>query len=89
MIERKAILDQPEISRYGALGVRIALLLVDGQEEIDSKWHRTSIPADVDPQAQMHAVNQHLLSMGYPAVSQGDIDCVVAAHTLMKGWLGL
>lgn len=89
MIERQTKLDQPEIHRSGSLGVKIAILLVDDGQEIDCKWHRTSIPADVDPQAQMDAVNQHLLSMGYPAVSQGDIDCVVAAHTLMKGWLGL
>lgn len=89
MITRKTVLEQPEPHRSGVLGVKIAILLVDDGQEIDCKWHRTSIPADIDPAAQMAAVNEHLASMGYPAVSQEDIDCVVAAHALMKGWLGL
>ena len=89
MIERQTKLEQPEIHRSGSLGVKIAVLLVDDGQEIDCKWHRTSIPADVDPAAQMAAVNEHLTSMGYPVVSQADIDCVVASHTFMKGWLGL
>ena len=60
MIERQTKLDQPEIHRSGSLGVKIAIVLVDGGQEIDCKWHRTSIPADIDPAAQMAAVNEHL-----------------------------
>lgn len=84
MIERKTTLEQPEPHRSGVLGVKIAILMVEDGVEIDRKWHRTSIPVDVDPQAQMDAVNEHLVSMGLPALPQADIDFVVACHTLLK-----
>lgn len=89
MIEKKSVLDQPELHRSGVLYVRLAKLLVEDGVEIGCEWHRTGIPHDIDPAAQMAAVNAHLAEMNYPAVSQADVDCVVASHALMKGWLGL
>lgn len=87
MIERKTVLDQPEPNlQTGTLGVRIAFLLVEDGSEIDRKWHRTSIPVDVDPAQQMAAVNAHLSIMEppMPPVSQVDIDFVVQCHALLK-----
>lgn len=84
MITRKTVLEQPEPHRSGVLGVKIAILMVEDGVEIDCKWHRTSIPVDVDPQAQMAAVNAHLVSMGLPALPQSDIDFVVQCHDLLK-----
>jgi len=89
MIERKTLLEQPEPHRSGVLGVKIALLMVEDGVEIDCKWHRTSIPVDVDPQAQMDAVNAHLLSMGLPELPQADIDFVVQCHDLLKQKMGV
>lgn len=83
MIERKTVLEQPEIHRSGNLGVKIAKLMVEDGNELDCQWHRTSIPFDADPVAQMDAVNSHLVSMGYPALPQADIDFVVQCHALM------
>lgn len=87
MIERKTVLDQPEPNcQTGVLGVKIAFLLLDGGKVIDSKWHRTAIPLDVDPVQQMEAVNAHLAIMDppMPQVSQADIDFVVQCHALLK-----
>lgn len=87
MIERKTVLEQPEPNvQTGVLGVKIAFLLVEDGVEIDRKWHRTSIPVDVDPVAQMDAVNAHLAIMAppMPPVSQADIDFVVQCHALLK-----
>lgn len=87
MIERKTVLDQPEPNcQTGVLGVKIAFLLVEDGKELDRKWHRTSIPVDVDPAQQMAAVNAHLAIMDppMPQVSQVDIDFVVSCHSLLK-----
>ncbi|MFD3301982.1 hypothetical protein [Aquipseudomonas alcaligenes] len=92
MIERKTVLDQPELNlQAGVLGVRIAFLLVEGEEEIDSKWHRTAIPVNVDPAHQMALVNAHLAIMEppMPPVSEADIDFVVQCHTLLTQRLAL
>lgn len=87
MIERKTVLDQPEPNvQSGVLGVKIAFLLVDDGKELDRKWHRTSIPVDVDPVQQMAAVNAHLAIMEppMPPVSQPEIDFVIQCHALLK-----
>lgn len=84
MIERKTALEQPELHRSGVLGIKIAKLLVENGEEISCEWHRTSIPVDVDPQAQMDAVNEHLVSMGLPAIPQSEIDFVIQCHNMLK-----
>lgn len=91
MIERKTVLEQPEPNRSGVLGVKIALLLVEDDVEIDCKWHRTTIPVDVDPIAQMVAVNAHLaiIEPPMPPVSQSDIDFIVQCHALLKQRMGL
>lgn len=87
MIEQKTVLDQPEPNcQTGVLGVKIAFLIVDGDVELDRKWHRTSIPVDIDPAQQMAAVNAHLAIMDppMPQVPQIDIDFVVQCHALLK-----
>lgn len=84
MIERKTVLEQSELHRSGVLGVKIAILMIEGGMEIDCKWHRTSVPADVDPQAQMEVVNAHLVSMGLPELPQADIDFAAKCHDLLK-----
>lgn len=84
MIERKTVLEQPESHRSGVLGVKIAILMIEDGVEIDCKWHRTSIPPDVDPQSQMDAVNAHLISMGMPELPQSEIDFVIQCHELLN-----
>lgn len=85
MIERRTVLDQVELTSAGFLGIRLAFLLVEGEVEIDRKWHRTAIPTDTPPAAQMEAVNNHLSIMEppMPLVSQADIDFVVQCHALL------
>jgi len=89
MITRKTVLEQPEPHRSGVLGVKIAILMVEDGVDIDCKWHRTSIPVDIDPQVQMDAVNAHLVSMGLPELPQTDIDFIVQCHDLLKQKMGV
>jgi len=86
MIERKVILEQPELNRSGILGVKIAKLLIEDGVETSCEWHRTSIPPDIDPQMQMDAVNAHLASMEppLPPISQEEIEFIKNCHTLLK-----
>ena len=86
MITRHTILEQPELNCTGVLGVKLAFLLIEDGVELDRKWHRTAIPVDADPAQQLAAVNAHLAIMEppMPAVSQEDIDFIVACHELLK-----
>lgn len=85
MIERKTVLDQVELGCSGILGVKIAFLLVEGDSELDRKWHRTQIPADADPDSHMQAINNYLASMdpAMPQMSMSDIEFVAACHSLL------
>jgi len=80
MIERKSIIDQLEYPRNGGTGVRIALLIVDGSVEINSRWHRTFIPAGLLASTQMGEVSAHLEQMGEAAISTEDVAKVCAFH---------
>lgn len=82
MLARKTIVDQIEITRDNFVQVRLCLLIVDGETEVSSRYHRTSIPPEGDPAAQMGFVNQHLASMGEEPVLQADIDRIAAFHAL-------
>lgn len=79
MIERKSTVDQIEITALGPVQIRIALQIVDGDQVLSSKWHRTLIEHPSLAQAQMDAVNEHLTTqMGESAISQEDIDRIKA-----------
>lgn len=86
MIQRKTVVEQPELNRSGLLQIKIALLLVDGDQEISCDWHRTAVALDGDVQLQMDFVNQQLSNMqpAIPPVSQEDIDFIKACHELLK-----
>ena len=86
MIERKTLVEQPELHRSGLMMIKIALLLVEDNTEISCNWHRTAVGLDGDAQQQMDFVNAHLAMMEppMPPVSQEDIDFIKACHELLK-----
>jgi len=83
-IERKTVVDQIEITRDGSIGVRLGLLLVDGDKELSCKWHRTLIPLTVLPEDQLAYVNDHLIEMGEDTLTQEEIADVAAYHSLSQ-----
>lgn len=82
MIERKSVLDRVEIERDGTVGVRILLLLVEGGEELSQKYHRTSIPVEVDPTVQMGYVNDHLRQMGEEELDVDSLADIASLHAV-------
>ena len=86
MIERKTVLDQPELHRSGLLQLRLALLLVEDGVELSSALHRTAIELDGDVQATMDLVNSHLSVMAppMPPLAQSEIDFIKKCHELQK-----
>lgn len=86
MIQRKTVIEQPELHRSGVLQVKIALLLVEGESELACDWHRAAVGLDEDVQEKMDSVNQDLTSREppIPPVSQLDIDFIKACHALQK-----
>ena len=73
MLEKKTIVDQLEITRTGAVQVRLGLLIVDDGREVDCKWHRTVIEPGGLVDEQMAAVNAHLEQMGRLPVDDAGI----------------
>lgn len=86
MIERKTVIEQPELHRSGLLNVKIALLLVDGDTEIQSSWHRVTLELGDDAREQMAHVNQYLAENDppLPSISESDIQFIEECHALQK-----
>lgn len=85
MIEKRSIVDQIEITRSGAVQVRFALLLVEDDKEIDSKWHRTVVNPGIDVDLQMGAVNRDLASarINMPAITSKQTEQLKAVCKLV------
>lgn len=88
MIERKTMLDQVELTRNGAVNIRLALCLVEGDVEIHTTYHRVSIDISGDVVAQMAVVVQHLGEQGFPPLPEPALQLLRAGHQLIKDYLG-
>lgn len=73
-IERTTVLDQIEVYADNAVGVRLALLLMDGHTVVDKKYHRFVLVAGVDVDATIAAVSEHLEHTGKPPIEPSDAD---------------
>lgn len=73
MLERKTVVDQIEIRRDGSVGVRLALLIVDGAKEVGKEYHRVSFDGSADVAALFDDLNGALQENGHEPVSQPDI----------------
>lgn len=86
-IERKTVVDQLEIGRGGELRLRLGLLLVDGDQELACRYHRTGFDM-TGPSAivdmQMELVNTHLIEMGELPVGVEDILKIKAYFDFIK-----
>ena len=74
-MQTRTILDRIEIEpQTGTIAVRMLKQIADESGKVlGSEYHRTSIGPDTDPVVQMAAVNAHLATMGYPALSEEDM----------------
>ena len=68
-MEKRTLFDKVECPDTGAIGVRLRKVIVDGEKEIHSEYHRTVIEDGVSADEQMETVNRHLDVLGYPPVS--------------------
>lgn len=84
MLKKSTVIDQIELCRDGITRLRIALLVLDGEKEIFCKWHRTMLEADIDPEAQMNIVNEHLASMGEEVISPAEVAKIKRAREFHK-----
>lgn len=76
----QTILDRIEIEpQTGNIAIRMLKQIADEHGTVlASAYHRTSIAANADPATQMAAVNEHLVTMGYPALSESDMTRIAA-----------
>lgn len=76
MITRQTVIDKIEVTRDGAVALRLGLLLVEDGHELDCKWHRTVIAPAANIDEQVRAVNAHItadaiapgITGGYPPI---------------------
>lgn len=85
MIEKRTVIDQIEATRSGILFLKLQKQIVEDGRVLGSEPHRTPIEPGVSLDAQMRAVNAHLLQMGYAAVEPAEVErarrLVDAEHT--------
>jgi ketosteroid isomerase-like protein len=68
-LTRKTVVDTVQIDRAGNISVRLGLLIMDDDKEIDCKWHRFAAAASEDPEVLLADVEGDLVSKGIPAVA--------------------
>lgn len=71
-IERRTIVDQIEITRDGAVHLRLAKQIVDGDIVLTSAYHRTAFEPGADLDAAIPVIQAHLKQMGEAAVGPAE-----------------
>lgn len=84
MIERRTVLDRVELNRSGDIAIRVGLLLVEDEQELDSKWHRTTIPADVAVADHFVHINQHLVAKNFPVIGAAVINRISQIAAIVR-----
>lgn len=72
-MQKQTIVDQIEVQRDGTLHIRLACLIMDGEEVLSRHYHRTALAPGGNLKEQMAAVNAHLAQMKFAAVSDDEI----------------
>lgn len=85
MIQKKSVFESLDIAPSGIVQIRIGIVVLDGDEIIARKNHRSMIEPGIAVSDQMTMVNAHLASMNEPEVGADEIarlDAIVAVvHT--------
>lgn len=86
MLEKKTILSQIECTSTGVIGIRLKKVIMDGDLEISSEYHRTTLAPGGSLDAQIAAVNDNLKNAyGYPAIAVATVErirrIVAVEHT--------
>lgn len=84
MITHKTVLSGVTIEENWAVGVKLGLLLLDGDTELARSIHRIVVDPGDDIEARLEMVNQSLDAMGRAPLSQADCDRVVAHAILAR-----
>ena len=84
MILKQTVVDQIEVTHTNSLQIKIGLWLVEDGKIISQKWHRTMVEQGGDVDAQMQAVNNHLVQMGEQPVGTTDIAKIKAIQASLK-----
>lgn len=87
-IERKTMLDKVELDKSGAVSIRLALMLVEGDQVLSTKYHRLAIDIYGDVVEQMGGVVEHLARDGYPPLPESALGLLRSGHQLIKDYLG-
>lgn len=79
-LERVTMVDKIDLDPVGDMHIRLMLMVVDGDNVVAHRYHRTTVAAGVSVADQFALVNTHLASMGELPVSAADIARVVGVR---------
>lgn len=74
MIEKRTVIDQIEATRSGVLFLQFDKQIVEDGRVLSSEPHRTPLEPGVSLDAQMAAVNVHLVQMGFPSLEAAEVE---------------
>lgn len=71
MLIKNTVIERIEILAHGAIQVRFAKLIIDGDRIVGSpQWHRCTIEPGTDIDAMLLTINNHLEQMGEARCSE-------------------
>lgn len=81
---KQTVVSTIEVLSNNAIQVRLGLQVVDGEHLLSDKNHRFAWggPGD-DLMGTIGAVNEHLVQMGYPALSAEQVDRIVSIRDMV------
>lgn len=85
-IERRTIIERVELNADGPTAIRLSKQLWDTEsgEVLNSEYHRSIVAADQTTAEQLASVNDHLVSLGFPALESAEIVKIEAHRELAK-----
>lgn len=85
-MRKETIVDQIEVRRNGNIQVRFGKLIVnaDGTLAAEPQWHRAVFEPDTDIEAEMTAINAHLVAMNEAPVEATEIARIVEHATVAR-----
>lgn len=81
---RNIVLNQITLCADGSIGIQLLKQVIDNGEVLFSEPHRTVVDCFGDVTEQVAAVNEHLASMGYPAVPDEGVQRIEALRVVQN-----
>lgn len=84
MLVRKSLVNKIEHCRTGEILVQFSIVIEEDGKEIAHEYHRVCIPQAANEQEQMQHIQAHFPTIGYPLLSEADVNWVIESCVFNK-----